>query len=172
MFWLQLTVYLILIAGLLVFIIAFGIPFFRGAPYAPTSPKGVRRMIDLAGIRPGMRTVDLGSGDGRIVIALARTGTQAEGFEINRVLVWWSRMRIRAAGLEDRATVHHRSIFDADLSQYDAILLFGVFHMMEKLEEKLDAEAQPGTVIVSNLFRFPTWQPVHREGKLYVYEKK
>ncbi|MBU1952573.1 hypothetical protein KJ733_06720, partial [Patescibacteria group bacterium] len=69
MIYFVLTIEIILIILLLIFIISFGIPFVTGAPFAPSAKKGVKKMIELAKIKEGDIAVDLGSGDGRIVIA-------------------------------------------------------------------------------------------------------
>jgi Protein-L-isoaspartate carboxylmethyltransferase len=92
----------------------------RGAPYIPTKREGVIKMLKLARVRPGCKALDIGSGDGRLVIALAQAGAEAHGCEINPVLVWWSRRKIKAAGLEGRAFIHCAdcgiSIFPATIS--------------------------------------------------------
>src|SRR3989338_878500 len=77
----------------------------RGAPYLPTHRESVAKMIELAQVRPADKMVDLGSGDGRIVIAFAKQGIEAHGYEVNPLLVWWSRKNIQRAGLDGRAFI-------------------------------------------------------------------
>lgn len=74
---------------------------FFNAPYAPSVKNRLDAMLDLANIQPGDKAVDLGSGDGRVVIAMAQAGAEAHGYEINPWLVLWSRYAIRRAGLKD-----------------------------------------------------------------------
>ncbi|MBU0612565.1 class I SAM-dependent methyltransferase [Patescibacteria group bacterium] len=171
MIYFVLTIEIILIILLLIFIISFGIPFVTGAPFAPSAKKGVKKMIELAKIKEGDIAVDLGSGDGRIVIALARAGAEAHGYEINQFLAWYSKIRIRMAGLEKKAFIHRGNFFKEDLSKYNVVIVFGIFYIMEELERKLQKETKPNTIIVCNNFSLPNWKPANKEGKFYVYEK-
>src|SRR3989344_4010334 len=91
-------------------------PKWRGAPFVPSSRKRIRTMIRLSNLPAPRRMADLGSGDGRIVIAFARAGIEAHGFELNPVLVFWARTRIRFLGLQDRAFIHLGYYWNADLS--------------------------------------------------------
>jgi cyclopropane fatty-acyl-phospholipid synthase-like methyltransferase len=164
--------YLLLLAFLVVFVVSFGLPFFRGAPYAPTDKKGIDIMVKLADIKPGDKAVDIGSGDGRLVTALARAGAQVEGYEINPLLVLFSRQRIIKAELTDKATIIKKSIWEADYSPYNVVLLFGIPYIMKRLTEKFEAELKPGTRIVSNRFTIPGWKPVKSENNIYLYIKQ
>jgi len=143
----------------------------RGAPYIPTKREGVIKMLKLARVRPGCKALDIGSGDGRLVIALAQVGAEAHGCEINPVLVWWSRRKIKAAGLEGRAFIHCADLWNFDFSGYDLVTLFGVTHIMKRLGAKLDRELKPGARIVSMAFKFPDWQPAAFDGLVYAYDK-
>lgn len=144
----------------------------KGAPYVPTKQKAVQKMIDLAGIKPGQKAVDLGSGDGRIVIAFAQAGADSHGYEINPLLVWWSRWKIRKAGLEGKAFVHQKSFWNEDLSSYDVVALFGVRYIMKELGQKLEKELKSGAKIVSYGFSFPGWQYKDKGEGVLLYEKK
>jgi ribosomal protein L11 methylase PrmA len=119
----------------------------------------------------GKRAVDLGSGDGRIVIALARSGFEAHGFELNPLLVAYSRRKIRQAMLQDCAFIHQKSYWDENLSSFDVVVVFGISYIMKKLEKKLVQELRPGSLVASNYFSFPDWKPVHTEHNLLVYKK-
>jgi len=143
----------------------------RGAPYVPTKREGVERVVRLARLRPGSKALDIGSGDGRLVIALARAGAEAHGCEINPLLVWWSRRNIRAAGLEGRAFIHQADMWRFDFSGYDVVTLFGVTHIMKRLGAKLDKELRPGSQVVSVAFKFPDWEPSGSDGLVFAYDK-
>jgi precorrin-6B methylase 2 len=167
---------------LLIVIYFLGRPIVHGAIYFPTSPRGVERMVALAGIKVGQRIVDLGSGDGRILIACAQQGAEAIGYEINPMLVWRSRRAIKRAGVgsgdpvgarsQGRATVYWESFWRIDLSQFDVVFVYGIPYIMRDLQRKLERELRPGTRVVSNAFRFPGWKPVAEEGKTLLYVKK
>lgn len=143
-----------------------------GAPYVPIPKYGLDKIIEYAALKPGQKAVDLGSGDGRIMIALAKAGAIVHGYEINPVLVWWTKRKIKKEGLEGKAFVHLKSFWDVDLSSCDIIVLFGVRKIMARLEKKLDKELKPGAKIISFGFSFPNWQIVKKEQATFLYEKK
>jgi len=165
----------ILAIALIIFIITFGVPMFTGAPFAVSTPFKIKKMmpfiIEAMAGRADLKAVDIGSGDGRIVIALAKNNLIAHGIEINPFLAMFSRLKIKAAGLSGKAFIHRESFWRTDFSQYDIIVLFGVFYIMAKLEKKLLAELKPGAVVTCNHFAFPTWQPVKQVGDIYIYKK-
>ncbi len=119
-------------------------PVTRGAPYFTTKPGSVDAILRLAHAGPHNKVADLGSGDGRILIAFAERGVESHGFEINPLLVWLSRRRISRAGLAGKAFVHWESFWKADLSGFDIVVVYGITHIMKKLEEKLEKELKPG----------------------------
>lgn len=151
------------------------LPFYfwamlRGAFYAPIPYSAVEQMIKLIDRKKVKKAVDLGSGDGRIVIALARAGIEAHGYEINPVLVWKSRWNIRCAGLHGKAFIHLADLWNVDLSSFQLVTVYGITHMMPKLEKKLQKELKPGAQVFSKYFEFPNWKPKHREGEILIYE--
>lgn len=143
----------------------------RGAPFVPSNKKKIKNMLALLGALQGMKAVDLGSGDGRLVMALARAGAQAHGYERNPILVFWARSRIWFAGLAAKAFIHHGSFWGTNLSSFDVVVIYGISGIMRELEEKLGRELQPGARIVSNTFPFPSWQPKREVEKVYLYER-
>lgn len=160
----------LLVGGLAVYLIFFVFfPIARGAIYDPSTPMQTALMVDLAGVRPGEKAADLGSGDGRVLIALARMGAEAHGFEVNPVLVLLSRRNIRSAGLEGKAFAHWRSFWRADLSPFALITVFQVDFVMDRLETKVKRELADGARIVSHQWRFPDWPPETVRGDLYLY---
>jgi len=167
----ELIVYIILLIVLGTFAVAFGRPFFRGAPYAPTDKKAIETMVQMANIKPGEKACDIGSGDGRIVFALAEAGADADGIEINPFLVWLSRFRARGTNAHEKIRFLRHNLWKADYSKYDVITLFGITYIMKQLEEKLQKELKSGTRILSNHFSFPDWKPVKKENGVYYYVK-
>lgn len=144
-------------------------PIIRGAIYFPTRKEGIETMVRLAEIKPGQKLVDIGSGDGRILIAFAQQGIESHGYEINPLLVLISKIKIRRAGLQDKAFVHWRSFWKIDFSRFDVITIYGFPRIMASLGEKLKRELRPGTKIISNVYRFPQFVPAKTEGKIYLY---
>lgn len=145
-------------------------PVVRGAIFFPTSNRNIEAMMNMISLRRDGRIADLGSGDGRVLIACARQGIRAEGFEINPILVFLSRRRIRNAHMEHLATVHWKSFWRADLSAFNAIFVYGIPRIMGGLQKKLSRELRPGAKVVSNVFPFPEWTPIAQRGKVYLYK--
>lgn len=164
--------------GIVVCLIIFLFAFFnvlsivlKGAFFSPSGKHLTDRMVSLVDVKPQEKALDLGSGDGSQVIALAKAGAIAYGYEINPVLVWWSKYRIYRAGLSKKAFIYRKDFWKADLSQFDVITIFGVYYMMDKLEKKLMRELKPKTRVVSNYFKFPNWKPSKQDNNVYLYVK-
>lgn len=143
----------------------------RGAFFVPMPRSGVQRVIRLLALRGGEKAVDVGSGDGRLLIALAEAGAEAYGFEHNLLLVWRSRRNMRRAGLSHKAFVRWSNFWNEDFSSFDTVTIYGIPYIMGRLEKKLRAELRPGARVVSYSFRFPTWQPVKSEKRIYLYQQ-
>lgn len=116
----------------------------------------VEKMLDMARVTPQDFVVDLGSGDGRNVIAAARRGARALGVEYNPELVEVSRRAAAAAGVADRATFIQGDMFEADISQATVIILFLIPDNLRRLDVKLRA-LQPGSRVVSNTYEIGGW---------------
>ena len=144
----------------------------RGAIYQPTDDDTVKKMVELANIKTGEKAVDLGSGDGRLVIALANAGAEAYGYEINPLFFERSKRRIYESQLTGKAFVYRKSYWSEDLSNFDVITAYGTTDVARRLETKLKREAKIGTRILLNTYGFPTWPPSKKEGKVYLYEQK
>jgi hypothetical protein len=159
---------LLLIAGAyLLFFVFF--PIARGAIYDPSSLAEAESMADLADVRAGDVAADLGSGDGRVAIALARRGAEAHGYEINPLLVLISRRNVRREGLDGYVFIHWGNFWRADLSRYALITVFQVGFVMERLWIKLTRELEPGARVVSHYWRFPGLQPERSQGNIHRY---
>jgi cyclopropane fatty-acyl-phospholipid synthase-like methyltransferase len=162
------TTLLFLAAGIyLVFFVFF--PIGRGAIYDPSSQAEADLMADIAEVLPGERVADLGSGDGRVAIALARRGAEAHGWEINPVLVLASRRNARLAGMAGRVFIHWGSFWRADLSRFTVITVFQVGFVMTRLREKLERELPPQARVVSHYWRFPGLAPERSRGNVMRY---
>jgi SAM-dependent methyltransferase len=130
----------------------------RDAVWVPTSPEMVEKMLDMAQVTPQDFVVDLGSGDGRNVIAAAKRGARALGVEFNGDLVELSRQRARDAGVSDRASFLQGDMFEADISKATVLPLFLLPQNLERLRDKFLA-LRPGTRIVLNTYGVPGWEP-------------
>src|SRR3989344_2239154 len=79
---------------------------FFGVQYVPSGRGEITKIVEFADVKPGERAADLGAGDGRVVMALAKEGVEAHGYEINPVLVFKANQAIHEAGLKERAFMH------------------------------------------------------------------
>ena len=133
------------------------------APYVNTVPEDVELMLDMAAVGPADYLIDLGSGDGRIVIAAARRGARGHGVELQPELVELANANAKAAGVADRVHFIEGDIFAADLSGATVITLYLFPEANLQLKPKLLAELPPGTRVVSNAFHMGDWQPIKHE---------
>lgn len=138
-------------------------------PYFQTTRYRVTTMIDLAEIQPGEKAADLGSGDGRIVIALAQAGAQVVGYELDTNLVKLSEENIKKEHVEHNATILQKDFWQEDLSQYSIITVYPMPDIMEVLEKKLLKELQPRARILLNYYPFPQWQYTTKKDNIYLY---
>jgi len=132
--------------------------------WVPTPEVMVDLMLDLAGVTAADTVVDLGSGDGRMVIAAAKRGATARGVEYNPDMVRLSRERAYAAGVQTRATFVQGDMFEADISDATVMALFLLTDNMRRLQPKF-LTLRPGTRIVSNTFAIPEWPPDDRRTR-------
>jgi SAM-dependent methyltransferase len=124
--------------------------------WVPTSQALVDAMLDIAGLRAGDYLIDLGSGDGRTVIAASKRGATALGIEFNPDMVALSRKNAAAANAR-RATFVEGDLFAADLSKATVITMFLLPDINLRLRPRL-LELRPGTRIVSNSFDMGEWK--------------
>lgn len=120
----------------------------------------VNEMLSLAGVSTNDVVYDLGSGDGRIVIAAARDrGARGVGFEIDPALVTESTERARRLGLADRVSFVPQDLFQADLRPATVVTLYLSLELNRRLRPKLLSELRPGARIVSHAFDMGDWAP-------------
>jgi ribosomal protein L11 methylase PrmA len=142
----------------------------QGPPYVPSNDENARKIVAMVkGCKP-RRVLDMGSGDGKLVIMLAKQGYTVDGVELNPYLVWRSQRAIKKAGLADTASVKWGNFWKFDVSGYDVIALYAIKHIMPRLEKKLMTELRSGSHIVSNSFVFPNLKPSKRAGPVRSYK--
>ena len=124
--------------------------------WVPTRPALVEKMLDLAAVTPKDVVMDLGSGDGRMVIAAAKRGARAIGVEYEPDMVALARRNAAAAGVGDKATFIQGDMFAADISQATVLALFLLPANLRRLAPKF-MQLPAGTRIVSNTYRIEGW---------------
>jgi protein-L-isoaspartate O-methyltransferase len=151
----------------------------RIVPYVPTPPDVVEKMLEVAKVTSDDVVYDLGSGDGRIVIAAAQKfGARAVGVELDPNLYKQSSDRIKELGLEGRAQILHENLFNVNVRHATVVTLFLLTSVNQKLRPMLEKQLRPGARIVSHDFQIPGWEPeqtievVSKSGsthKIYLY---
>jgi SAM-dependent methyltransferase len=129
-------------------------------PFVPTPDKTVDRMLRIAKVGPKDVVYDLGSGDGRIVIAAAKKyRARGVGIDIDPKRIQESRENARKAGVAKRVEFRQGDLFEADISEATVVTLYLLPRLNLKLKPKLLAELKPGTRIVSHGFDMGDWKP-------------
>ena len=132
------------------------------APYVASPQEDVELMLELADVGPGDYVIDLGSGDGRIVITAALRGAMGHGVELDRELVALAEENARAAEVGDVVAFLQGDIFEADVSPASVVTLYLMPEVNLRLRPKLLAELAPGTRLLSNSFDMGDWRPDRR----------
>ena len=130
--------------------------------WVPTPYALVDKMLDMAKVTSQDYVIDLGSGDGRNIIAAAKRGARALGVEWEAEMVELSRRYAKEEGVGERARFVQGDMFEADISQASVMALFLLPANLEKLRDKFLA-LRPGSRIVSNGYQIPGWQPDETE---------
>lgn len=151
-------------------------PAFRRIclPYVPATNQQVENVLQaLKGCSGTL--IDLGSGDGRIVLAAARIGFKAHGIELNPWLVWYSRLSALTKGLSSQTSFFRKDLWKYNLQNYNNVVIFGVEQMMEDIEEKFNTELQKNSVIIACRFPLPSKQPIATIGEgvdtVWIYKR-
>ncbi|MBI5909575.1 MAG: class I SAM-dependent methyltransferase [Betaproteobacteria bacterium] len=132
----------------------------EGVPYIQTPQVVVDKMLDLAGVGPDDFLIDLGSGDGRIVISAAqKRGARGFGVELDASLVEASNAAARKAGVAERARFFARDLFDTDIRAASVLTLYLLPEVNLQLRPRLLAQLKPGTRVVSHDWDMGEWQP-------------
>ncbi len=129
-------------------------------PFITTPGEVVERMLELAGTRADDLVVDLGSGDGRIVILAAKKfGARGLGIELDQRLVEKSRENARAAGVAEKVTFVQGDVLTTDFSRAGVITVYLLPGLIGELQRRFIGELAPGTRIVSHAFGMAGWKP-------------
>ena len=125
--------------------------------WVPTPPELVEKMLDMAKVTPQDVVMDLGSGDGRNIIAAAKRGAVAIGVEFNPDMVALSNRTAKDAGVADKARFIEGDMYAADISKATVMALFLLPDNLRKMTDKFLA-LKPGSRLVLNTFAIPDWE--------------
>lgn len=129
-------------------------------PFVPTPQETVDRMLSMADVRPDDFLIDLGSGDGRIVITAARRfGTRGLGIDIDPQRIQESVANAKAAGVSHLVEFRNQDLFETDFSQATVLTMYLLPEVNIKLRPRILSELRPGTRVVSHAFDMDDWKP-------------
>lgn len=141
-------------------------------PYVTTRPETIALMLEMAGVGPDDHVIDLGTGDGRILIAAARDrGARGLGVDIDPVMIRRAQANARRAGVADRVSFEVRDLFETPLGEADVVTMYLLPQVNLRLRPRLLAELKPGSRVVSHAWDMGDWEPdeVRRAGGAVVY---
>ncbi|MFA5173542.1 MAG: class I SAM-dependent methyltransferase [Candidatus Paceibacterota bacterium] len=158
------------------FFLLMAIPLlFMGAPFLPSFRK--KEDIDFKAIFNLLREngvkkiIDLGSGDGRIVLAFAEAGFESYGVELNPLLVWWSRKKIKKFRMENKAKIKWGNFWKTDLKDFDAVFIFQFKTANKLLSEKFKKELKENSLIISVGFSLSDFKFIKKISSFFIYKK-
>ena len=161
-----------IIIGLIVFTVALPV-LFLGAPFLPSYIKNgkvkLESLFNLLRENSCKKFMDLGSGDGRVVIDFAKAGFESYGVEINPLLVLWSKLKIKKLGLKN-AKIKWGNIWPTDLSGFDSVFIFQYKTANKMLAKKFKKELKTGAIVISAGFPLEGIELMQKAGPFLVYK--
>ncbi|TAK88804.1 hypothetical protein EPO04_01660 [Patescibacteria group bacterium] len=151
---------------LIVLAVCFAAGTFFGAPYLPIKRRELEGALDLAELQAGETLIDLGSGDGTVLIAAARRGANAIGYELNPLL--WLVSYARTWPYRRQVSVRLQNYWMVTLPPADVIYTFLLDRYMAKLNAKLESELSRPTRVVCHVFELPR-KPISKTRNSYLY---
>lgn len=172
--------YFILVIGLILIFLTLVFSVLSIAPWLPAKSKDLGRINKLANLQPGQKLYELGCGDGRVSIFLAKNNPQATviGIEVSLLFYFLAKARAKITGLKNLQIVLANAL-KTDLREADVIYVFGVRHSMNQLlKQKFQQELKIGAKVLSYVFAINDWpgrvvqdKPSDDSIMIYVYER-
>jgi SAM-dependent methyltransferase len=166
-----LSIALFIAAGIMTYLFVVG--FIWGAGYYPTPNKEIINAGELLEIKPGSTIYDLGCGFGKVVFTLAKRYPESKflGVDIDPVKTGWCNFAVKLSGFSGRVRIIRQNILGVDLSDATRVYIFlsEETRIMEHLREKMFDEMKPGSLVVSYVHRFQSWEPSAQKGDLRLY---
>jgi hypothetical protein len=162
---------MIIVLGIvIVLVLLFGLVVIVGPPYLPTKKRQIETALDLLQLQPGQTMLELGSGDGRVMLAAARRGVQVVGYELNPLLVLISWLWTRR--YRKYVRVVWGNYWTKNWPPADAIFTFMLPRQMARLDRKIEAWHTRPVRFASFAFFVPNKQPRHAQDGVFLYEYK
>ncbi len=144
---------LVVVLGVIVYLHSVTFSLLRGAPFVPTKSADIDDILQKANLRPGMKFLELGCGDGRVVCqAVKQFGVVGRGVDVSRLWLGFARIRARRLGIDKDVEFIHENIIQTDVAWADVIYLYMMPRFLEKHAQSIFAKCRPGTVVISYVF--------------------
>ena len=144
--------------------------FFFGAPFVATPKKIIKEVIELSEMNGNDFVIDLGSGDGRVLIESAKICKKAVGFEINPFLVIWTKIIVLLNGRQTKIEVKFQNYNKSKLSDASIVFMYSIRKFVPALENNLKRELRPGTKIISYKFPLTLFKQITKtKSNIYLY---
>ncbi|MDQ3065315.1 MAG: hypothetical protein M3Q36_03535 [bacterium] len=153
---------MIVVLGLFSFVLLYG------APYLPTLKSQQEEALLLLNLKPGQTMVELGSGDGRMLVAAAKKGINSIGYELNPLLAFYSWVITRR--YHKLITIKWANFWNQPLPLCDGIYVFLLDRFMARLDKKISIEVKSPLKVVSYAFRVPNKKPIREKSGMFMYQ--
>jgi len=151
----------------------FMIIFLFGPPYVPTPMPVIKQLIQICRISNKDIVVDLGSGDGRMLVEAARQGALSKGWEINPFLVLWTKIYALSFGVGKNVQIYGKSYTSAKLKDATIVFIYNLPRYMPELEKIMKRDLKKGSCIVTYKFTLSTFtNPDNPKPDIYIYHIK
>lgn len=147
----------------------FAIPGFFGAPYVPTLSKNMKTALDMLDLKPGQTMIELGCGDGKVVVAAAQRGWNVVGYELNPLLaaIAW----VRTIRYRKQVTIVWGNFFTKELPSAEGVFCFVMPKFMPEVSKKL-TKSYKKIKVASFAFAIPGIKPVAQKDNVFLYNFK
>lgn len=152
---------------LLILIFCFGFVLLFGAPYLPTLTKQLEAAIKLAELDESQTMIELGCGDGRVILAFAKKGVRVVGYELNPILYMICKLRLWRYG--DKAQVIYGNFWNKDWPQADVVFTFLLDRYMSRLDDRLNSYEHKPVKLISYAFKIPNKKPKKSKNGVFMY---
>jgi ribosomal protein L11 methylase PrmA len=157
-------------ASLIFFLI---LAMFTGAPLVPTKSATIKKMLDLLDLKKNQVLYDLGCGDGRILIEAVKRGARGVGIDINPYVLLLAYIAVLLNGALGKVKLRLGNYWSMSISDADAVVVYAMPQITERLSQKFKEELKKGTLVASNTFELPHLKLIKQEkvgnDRVYLY---
>lgn len=160
----------IILIVFLILAICFSFVLIWGAPFLPTLKKQIKAALDLAELKKGDMIIDLGCGDGRLLIAAAQRGFNGLGYELNPLMFLIA--KIRTIRYRKQIKIVFGNFWNHRWPKTEAIYVFLLPKLMKKLDNKIIKDGYQDSKIITFAFKFPKRRPIAESQGVFLYDFK